>query len=146
MEFGFVSALSDTNLQIGSDGLIGVGVKVSVGAAGVFIRVGVFVGGFGVFVEGFVAVGVGVIVLVGVRVGNTTCVYVGGSVGEGVRVIVEVGTSVGVDVIALSICPCACTSEMGVTSPAEQYWPVIVQAIVSSSPVIGWGGEGGLID
>ena len=68
--FGFASALSNTDPQIGSDGLTGVCVGMVVFAAGVFV----FVGGLGVFVVGFVAVGVGVIVLVGVRVGNTTCV------------------------------------------------------------------------
>ena len=66
--------------------------------------------------------------------------------GEGVRVIVGVKMEVGVDVIALWICACACASETGTISLSEQYSPVIVQAIVNSSPVSGSGSEGGLID
>ncbi len=76
--FGFVIGLSETTgPQAGFDGATGVGVKVKVGADvldGVKVNVGagVFVGGLGVFDGGFVAVGVGGIVLVGVRLGNTT--------------------------------------------------------------------------
>ena len=60
--------------------------------------------------------------------------------------IVGVKMEVGVDVIALWICACACASETGTISLSEQYSPVIVQAIVNSSPVSGSGSEGGLID
>jgi hypothetical protein len=158
--FGFVIALSETAPQIDSDGAtdVAVGVSVFVGVkvdVNVDVKVGVKVGvvvrvfvgvdvligvnvlvGKGVFVGGFVSVGVGVTVLVGVEVGSTTSVYVGGIVGEAVRVIVGVKMDVGVDVIALWISLCACASETGLISAGEQYCPVIVQAIVSSSPVI----------
>ena len=65
--------------------------------------------------------------------------------GEGVRVIVGVRVKVGVDVIALWISPCACNSETGRISLGEQYCPVIVHAIVNSSPVIASGVEGALM-
>jgi hypothetical protein len=84
--------------------------------------------------------------LEGVALGSTTAVNVGGSVGEAVRVIVGVKTGVGVDVIALWISFCACCAETGLISPDEQYDPVIVQAIVNSSPVNGSGSEGTLMD
>ena len=142
--FGFVSALSDTDPQIGSDGLMGVDVGIAVFVG---VKAGVAVlAGAGVFVGRFVTVAVRVGFFVGVLLGNTTCVYVGGTVGEAVRVIVGVGIRVGVDVIALWISPCACASETGTISLGEQYCPVIVQAIVSSVPVSGSGVDGTLMD
>ena len=160
LALGFVNALSDTNPQIGSKGDMGVtvGISVNVGVGvlvGVFVRVGVFVTvlvgagvwvGAGVCVGGFVSVGVRVGFFEGVMLGSTTSVYVAGAVGDGVSVTVEVGIADGVDVIWLWICPCACSSETGTISLGEQYCPVIVQAVVSSSPVSGSGSEGALID
>lgn len=156
--FIIVNALSDTDPQIGSKGDMGVtvGISVDVGVlVGVFVRVGVFVTvlvgtgvwvGAGVRVGGFVSVGVRVGFFEGVMLGSTTSVYVAGAVGDGVSVTVEVGIADGVDVIWLWICPCACSSETGTISLGEQYCPVIVQAVVSSSPVSGSGSEGALID
>lgn len=112
---------------------------------GVFVRVNVLVGP-GVLVGefGFVTEAVRVGFFEGVTLGSTTNVYVGGMVGVGVFEIVGVGTVVGVDVITLWISPCACASETGTISFDEQYAPVMVQAVVSSSSVSGLGSEGPL--
>ena len=79
--FGFVSALSDTNGQIGSDGDPGVAVgmvvlvNVKIGVCGTDpVGVGVLVGGRGVRVAALVSVGVRVTVPEGVIVGSTTSV------------------------------------------------------------------------
>ena len=170
LEGEFVSALSETDGQIGSDGatdvavgvavhvgvcegvnvIVGVRVRVKVGVMvavkrDVLVRVsvgppGVLVGGIGVSVAGRVGV------LVKVESGRITGVYVGGSVGEAVRVTVGVSVGIGVDVMALWISACACASLIYSISSGVQYSPIIVQAIVSSSPVIASGSEGPLID
>jgi len=69
--FGFGSTVSDTELQIGCGGEIGVtvGMMMFVGVA----EVGTLVGR-GVLVGGLVVVGVGVLVLEGVELGSTTAV------------------------------------------------------------------------
>ena len=161
----FAKGASDTLEHVGSVGpvgvdvgVIGVLVNVSVGGMGVFVRVGV-----GVFVRVGVMVNVrvgpgvfvgpGVLVLEGVNVGvgdsvaegRTSRVFVAGMVAEGVKVREGVSVSVGVDVICPSICLCASDSDNGIISVSVQYFPVMVQAIFSSSSASGSGSDGGLI-
>jgi hypothetical protein len=93
---GFVSALNDTDGQVGTVGAAGVavGVGVDVGVkvrvdvdVGVKVRVGIDVGGMGLFVR--VGAGTGVDVLgpfEGVHEGITKPVLVGGNVGNGMGV------------------------------------------------------------
>ena len=130
------------------DGVTGVLVNVGIGVKdGVFVRVGVRVGalvfvGPGVFVKVGMDVGLGDVV----EDGRTRSVLVGSTVMVGMPVRVCVGISVGVGVISLSICPCASSSETGVISLCEQNFPVIVQAVLNSSWVSGFGFEGELTD
>lgn len=123
--------------QSGSVGAEGVFVGVGVGVAvkvGVKVRVGVRVGGTGVRVTVGTMVGVSVGgPAEGVHEGRTKPVLVGGKVGEGMGVLVSVVGGVGVKVISLCIRPCASPGETGVISLCEQNWPVIVQAMLSSS-------------
>jgi len=129
-----------------------VGVKVGV-KEGVFVRVGGFVlvsVGFGVRVlvgvRDFVGVYMGVRVGEEVEDGSTRIVFVGTMVGDGIRVSVWVGIWVGVDVISVCTCCKASASDTGTISLCEQYFPVIVQAISSSSCVSGSGFDGAPID
>ena len=72
--FGFVSALRNTDPQMGSEGATGVGVGMEV-FVGVFVRVFVRVAvlaGMGVFVGGLVSVGGRVGLGEGVQLGSTT--------------------------------------------------------------------------
>lgn len=157
-----VNVLVGVELGVGVEVDVEVGVFVRVGVAvGVFVRVGVAVGVFvrvGVPVRVGVLVGPGVLVgfgrvtvavsvgfFEGVVLGSTTSVYVAGRVGEGVCEIVGEGIMVGVEVIALWIWLCACSSVMGLISSGVQNSPVIVQAIVNSVPVIASGSEGALM-
>ena len=108
---GVVKLLMETEPQTGFVGADGVDVG-GIGAE-VFVRVGgilVAVGGFGVKV----------IVGESVGEGRTRSVLVGSNVIVGIGVRVGVGDSVGVDVISLSICPCASSSDTGVISSSEQ--------------------------
>ena len=70
LAFGFVSALSDTDPQMGSEGATGVWVGLEV-FVGVFVRVAVLAG-MGVFVGGLVSEGMRVGLGEGVQLGSTT--------------------------------------------------------------------------
>ncbi len=109
-----------------------VGVRVAVRITGASVRVGI-------------RVGVRVMVAVGVQEGKTKIVAVGVTVGDEGIVGVGVYTGVGVEVTALCNTCCASEAETGVTKPGEQYSPVIVQVVFSSSCVNGSGAEGALI-
>jgi hypothetical protein len=144
---GVVKGLRETDEQSDCVGLVGVGVKEGVNVG---VRLGVGVSeetGAAVLVGRRVLVGVnGIGTLDGVHEGRTKLVLAGGTVADGVGVKVWVGMSVGVEVICSWICPCASVSEMGTISLWEQNCPVMVQDILSSSGVSGWGIEGSLID
>ena len=125
-------------------GILDVFVRVTVGGSvfvavgiGVRVRVAVFTG---------VRVRVGVAVQRGVQDGSTKVVPVGVREGDGVPVGVFVKIGEGVEVIALCNCCCASAAETGLISPGAQYCPVIVQAVLNSAAVSGWGAEGPLMD
>jgi len=121
LRLGFVKAPSDTLLQIGSVGPVGVtveviGVNVKVGVTGVLVgvtgvKVKVLVGvtGVKVLVGVLVFVGPGVLVLVGVTMvvgfgeevpeGSINNVLVAGMVADGINVRDGMSVNVGVDVI-----------------------------------------------
>jgi hypothetical protein len=144
---GVVKGLRETDKQSGSVGPEGVGVKEGV-TVGVRLGVGVSeLTGAAVLVGRRVLVGVnGIGAFEGVHVGRIKLVLAGGTVADGVGVSVWVGMSVGVEVICPWICPCASASETGTISLGEQNCPVMVQEILSSSGVSGWGVEGSLLD